>query len=267
MKQLEQATIITHDQIDPTIYAMVLKAPQIAASARPGQFVMVYLNKGAHLLPRPISLCDADKTTGTITLVYVTVGAGTQIMSRWPSGHAVQLLGPLGNGFTFDHLPANSSKTAALAGGGLGVPPLLFLLKQLTQAGITADVYLGFKEKSARADYFTPITPRLHIATDDGSAGHKGTVIDLIKNTSAIYSTIFSCGPIQMLKALSSYAHDNNTLCQISVEERMACGIGACKGCVVKTFVGYKLCCADGPVFDSCQIVAQNDVQRPSRLL
>ena len=261
MKQLEHATIQSHNPICPNTYVMVLKAPQIATHAKPGQFVMVHLNDGELLLPRPISLCDIDRINGIITLIYATAGAGTQVMSRWQAGRTVPILGPLGNGFDTDSLPKNTDETVALVGGGVGAPPLLFLYKRLTQAGIKADVYLGFKGTDPLADYFKPFMPSLSIATNDGSMGYKGTVIDLLKTASA--GAIFSCGPMPMLKALAAYANATGIPCQISVEERMACGLGACKGCVVKTLVGYQLCCLNGPVFDSSLIAAQEDAPLP----
>ncbi|MCL2404177.1 MAG: dihydroorotate dehydrogenase electron transfer subunit [Defluviitaleaceae bacterium] len=255
MKHHVHAKIETHGHTNThgsDIHIMRIHAPDIAKNARPGQFVMVYLDKGEHLLPRPISLHDVDKTKGLITLVYIVAGAGTKIMSQWPAGHIVRVLGPLGNGFDIDNCRAGDK--VALVGGGLGAPPLYYLALELKKMGVNVDVYLGFrKDTPVLTGCFESLCVNLAIATEDGSAGHKGYVTDLLPHDPT-YTTILSCGPAPMLKALSTYANAKNIPCQISVEERMACGIGACKGCVVKTLVGYRLCCTEGPVFDSKEV-------------
>jgi len=249
MKHFINVEILSHESIDNGVYSLVLHAPKIAAEAKPGQFVMVYLDKSDLLLPRPISLCDADKAAGTITLVYMVVGEGTSVMSQWQAGQTIKIMGPLGNGFSIEGL-----QNATLVGGGLGVPPLVFLQKELTKNGIPTKIYLGFKEKSNMKALFAgqQIAANLHIATDDGSDGQKGLVTGLLKDVS---SPILACGPAPMLKALSQYAKSANIPCQVALEERMACGIGACVGCAVKTVTGYQLCCKSGPVFDSEEVV------------
>ena len=249
MKQIVNALIDSQSLIGPDTYSLQLKAPHIASYATPGQFVMVYLNKGELLLPRPISLCDVDIDTGIIHLVYVVVGKGTHVMSQWQAGETVRVMGPLGNGFV-----VAGQQTVALVGGGMGVPPLLYLLKQLAERGIKADAYLGFRQESTLPDLFAPLATNLHIATDDGSMGQQGTVMDLLTENAKTYDTIYSCGPIPMLKSLAAYAKTANIPCQVALEERMACGIGACKSCVVRILVGYSLCCMYGPVFDSQEV-------------
>ena len=249
-KHYISSTVVTNENIDKGVYAITLHAPEIAATAKAGQFVMVYLDKAEMLLPRPISLCDVDRNSGIITLIYMVVGKGTEVMSRWQAGQAVKLTGPLGNGFSFDGM-----KNVALAGGGVGVPPMLFLLKELTRSGINADVFIGFRQKSAMAQYFKAHTANLYIATEDGSDGLKGNVLDALRPVSKQYDALLACGPIPMLEALAEYAHSKNLPCQVSMEERMACGVGACKGCVVKTVVGYQVCCAYGPVYDSREVI------------
>jgi len=252
MKQHVHARIEDHYYAHDNIHIISLHAPDIAKRARPGQFVMVYLDKGEHLLPRPISLHDVDKAKGIITLVYAVVGAGTRIISEWPVGHTVRVLGPLGNGFDLDDFQAGDR--VALVGGGLGAPPLYYLMWELTKMGVKVDVYLGFrKEMPALTKCFETMADKLTVATEDGSSGYKGYVTDLLP-VGPVYKAILSCGPAPMLKTLSQYANEKGIPCQISVEERMACGIGACKGCVVKTMVGYRLCCVEGPVFDSKEV-------------
>jgi len=217
-------------------------SPEIARQAKPGQFVMIYLNDSERLLPRPISICDADKTNCTVTLIYAVVGTGTKIISNWPAGKDVQIMGPLGNGFDLANI-----KSATLVGGGLGAPPMVFLQKELARMSIQARVCLGFRQKNAIADYFT----NPYIATDDGSQGHMGTVLDILPD---LKSPIYACGPRPMLKALAQHAATRGIPCFVSMEAHMACGVGACKGCVVKTTNSYWLCCSWGPVFDAKDI-------------
>ena len=251
MKKHELATIVAHTH-DSGIYTMSLHAPGIAANAVPGQFVMVYLDKGEHLLPRPISINNADKAAGVIRLVYVAVGAGTRIMSEWPAGHTLRVTGPLGNGFDLENFRAGEK--VALVGGGFGAAPLYFLALELSKRGVNMDVFLGFrKDTPALTKSFEALADSITIATEDGSSGLKGYVTDFLPETPD-YSSILSCGPAPMLKALSQYAKTAAIPCQVSVEERMACGIGACKGCVVRTMAGYQLCCQVGPVFDSQEV-------------
>ena len=249
MKVYESAKILACNH-DHGVHTMSLQAPKIAKSAKPGQFVMVYLDKGEHLLPRPISLFNVDKPSGIITLAYAVAGAGTEIIATWPLGHTVRVLGPLGNGFDLDNIRAGDK--VALVGGGIGTPPLFYLALELHKRGVQMDVYLGFRHDSPMLiNCFETLTDNLVVATEDGSRGHKGYVTDCLTPS---YTTILSCGPIPMLKALAKYASSHNIPCQVSVEERMGCGLGACKGCVVKTLVGYQLCCLDGPVFDSREV-------------
>jgi len=238
----------THDH---GIHTMSLHAPALANAAKPGQFVMVYLNKSEHLLPRPISLYDVDKAKGTITLVYIVAGAGTKIMSQWHTGHTLQVLGPLGNGFDLEN--CKPGERVALVGGGIGAAPLYLLAKELKRIGASMDIYLGFRQNTPPLiQCFETLADNLFVATEDGSGQYnKGYATDFLTPT---HTTIFSCGPLPMLKVLARYAYTHNIPCQVSVEERMACGLGACKGCVVRTMVGYQLCCLNGPVFDSKEV-------------
>jgi len=253
MKQHVLAKIETNSHAPGNIYIMGLYAPEIAKNAKPGQFVMVYLDKGEHLLPRPISINYVYKAKGLITLVYAVAGAGTKIMSEWPIGHTVRALGPLGNGFDLDDY--QKGDRVALVGGGLGVAPLLYLAAELNKQGVQMDVYLGFrKDTPALTSTFETLADNLIVAyEDEETATHKGYVTNFLPDNPS-YKGILSCGPTPMLKTLSQYASANNIPCQVSVEERMACGVGACKGCVVRTMVGYKLCCIEGPIFDSKEV-------------
>ena len=252
MKRQEYATIETQSHAGG-IYTMSLHAPGIVTIAKPGQFVMVYLDEGEHLLPRPISIHDVDKAKGILTLVYVVAGAGTKIISEWPVKRTVRLLGPLGNGFTTEDFRAGDK--IALVGGGFGAAPLYYLAKELKKAGVQPDVYLGFrKSPQSLVQCFERLTESLIVATEEPESKYNGVVTNFLPQNPD-YTAILSCGPAPMLKALASYAHTHNIPCQVSVEERMACGLGACKGCIVKTLVGYQLCCLNGPVFDSREVI------------
>jgi len=255
-KYYETAEVISHSS-SHGVYTLVVDAPQIATTAKPGQFVLVYLGDDRHLLGRPISICDANKRSGSFTMKYVIAGAGTQIMSSWQPGHFFKVLGPLGNGFDIRHIKQESR--VALMGGGIGIPPLYLLAKELKKIGALVDVYLGFKQEiPTLVQCFDDFSNSINIVSEDGNSKNTGYVTDFLPETPA-YDTIFSCGPIPMLAALARYSYAHNIACQVSVEERMACGLGACKGCVVKTFVeskpGYQLCCQNGPVFDSKEVI------------
>jgi len=250
-KKYECAKIEAHSSANG-VFTMILYAPKIAKDALPGQFVMVYLDKGEHLLPRPISLYNVEKTKGEITLKYAIAGKGTKVISEWPVGHTLQVLGPLGNGFDLEGF--KSGDRVALVGGGIGIPPLYLLAKELNKLGVWMDVYLGFRSAIPQlCKCFETLADNICIVTEDGQGKNKGYVTDFLPENPG-YASILSCGPIPMLKSLAAYAKTKNIPCQVSVEERMACGLGACKGCVVKTMIGYQLCCLNGPVFDSKEV-------------
>ena len=224
--KIDNCTILHNHAIAPDIFEMALSAPGIPASYA-GQFVMVYLDKGEHLLPRPISICH--RTGDTIFLVYKTVGAGTRHMANLRTGDYLRIMGPLGNGFTVKE----SLKKVALIGGGIGIPPMVALYNELSK--IEADVFLGFRDEPFLTEHFNnPVTTR-------------GNLVDLLKQHGQVYDGLYACGPKPMLEALSEYAKSKNIPLQISLEERMACGLGTCMGCVVPP--NYVKVCCDGPVF------------------
>jgi len=267
--------IVSNDQIAPDIFSMTVSAPDIAASVLPGQFAMIYLPNGELLLPRPISICDASG--GQLRFVYHVVGAGTKVMSRFNPGEPVQILAPLGRGF-FTKISGQKTcacivddcgcpmsggartplSKVALVGGGIGTPPLLFLAKTLKSQGSQVDAYLGFRNNPILTSEFETTADNLHIATDDGSTGHKGTILEVIQAQNAPYDEILACGPRPMLNALARYATSRNIPCQISTEERMACGLGTCVGCVLKVSGTYQRICIEGPVFYSDDISCQH---------
>ena len=253
MKKTETALVLSNNKLTEGIFDITLKCPDIAPLARAGQFIEIYPDNGANLLSRPISICEAGEDT--LRIVFQVVGKGTELFSNLKSGDKVRILGTCGNGYEL------KPGSALLVGGGIGVPPLLETAKRLIAAGNDVTVVLGFRSGSFLSDEFEKLGARVHIATDDGSVGFKGNVVDLIKAESLTADTVYSCGPKIMLKFLSIYCEEKNMPLQVSMEERMACGIGACVGCVVKikdetSADGwtYKKVCKDGPVFDSKEV-------------
>lgn len=255
----ELATVVKQSTYGAGIFDLTLKAPQIAALARAGQFVSVYTNNQAKLLPRPISLCGFDANEGTLRLVYRVTGenTGTEEFSQLKEGETVRLLGPLGNGFTVE-----PGKKAFLIGGGIGVPPMLQLAKEIKAMDLCdMDIVMGYRDDNTfLLDEFKAVANTV-ISSDNGAVGTKGTVVDAIKANDLKADVIYACGPKPMLRALRDYARENNMKCYVSMEERMACGIGACLACVCGSTkedhhsnVHNKRVCADGPVFDAEEI-------------
>ena len=254
MKVKEKCTVISQDCIAKDIYSLWLKTDKIAAQAKPGQFVSVYCNDGGHLLPRPISLCEIDQEKGTLRLVYRVVGKGTEMFSALKAGDSVEVLGPLGNGFPMQE---TEGKRVFLIGGGIGVPPMLETAKQLKGEPV---LVMGYRDELFLTEEMKK-AGELVIATEDGSAGTKGNVLDAIRENDLKADMIFACGPKPMLRALKAYGLEHNIPCYVSMEERMACGVGACLGCVCQSTevdhhsqVKNKRVCKDGPVFLSTEV-------------
>lgn len=248
MRKKEIATVISQKCIGTGVYSMWIKT-EAAAEAVAGQFVSVYCKDKTKLLPRPISICQVNKEEGSLRLVYRVVGGGTTEMSGYKAGDDVELIGPLGNGFM-----QREGKKAILIGGGIGIPPMVQLAEELKDKA-EVQVVAGYRDELFLTEELEA-RGTLYIATEDGSTGTKGTVIDAIKEQAVEGDVIYACGPTPMLKAIKEYALANNIECQISLEERMACGIGACLACVCKskekdhhTNVNNKRICKDGPVF------------------
>ncbi len=256
-KYQETATIRSQEQIAQGIYRMYLETEHIAAEAVPGQFVSVYCHDASRLLPRPISICDADPQTGLLCLVYRVAGAGTREFSTWKAGEKVLLTGPLGNGYP---LKEAEGKRALLIGGGIGIPPLYYLARTLQGE---RSAVLGYRsELFLKDDFVEKADVPTYVATEDGSAGAKGTVLDCIRECAIEGDVIFACGPTPMLRALKEYAAQTGMKCYLSLEEKMACGIGACLACVCESTdvdehskVHNKRICAEGPVFEAGEIV------------
>lgn len=277
----EIAVVVDQNALGSGIYDLTLKTTNIAKAAKAGQFVSVYSNDKSKLLPRPISLCGIDRDEDTIRLVYRVTGenTGTEEFSKLVMGDKIRILGPLGNGFTVE-----PGKKAFLIGGGIGVPPMLQLAKDINSGVVDTNtqekgqteekqinghgkkicdmnIIMGYRDENTflldefkeQADSF--------VATEDGSVGTKGNVIDAINENGLEADVIYACGPMPMLRALKAYAMEHDMECYVSMEERMACGIGACLACVCKTKdkdahsnVNNKRICKEGPVFNAKEV-------------
>ena len=252
----ESLKIVSQEKIASDIYSMWLQADHMADISRPGQFLSLYTRDGSKLLPRPISICEIDRENRRIRLVYRVTGknTGTESFSRLHPGVPVEVLGPLGNGFPLDEA---EGKRVLLMGGGIGIPPMLETAKELN-AEKTA--VLGYRDELFLTEELNA-AGQLYLATEDGSAGTKGNVLDAVKANRLEADLIFACGPTPMLRAIKAYALDKGIPCWVSMEEKMACGIGACLACVCKSTevdghsqVHNKRICKDGPVFLSTEV-------------
>ncbi len=252
------AQVVNQQNIVESIYDLLLYAPEIAMEARAGQFVSVYSRDASKLLPRPISLCGIDRQEGTIRLVYRVTGnhTGTEEFSGLGKNDRIRVMGPLGNGF--DILPG---KKAFVIGGGIGIPPMLGLAKEL-KGKTDFQIIMGYRNDSVfLLDEFKQLA-ECFVATEDGSVGTRGNVLDAIRENQLDAEVIYSCGPLPMLRALAAYAKENGLECFVSMEERMACGIGACLACVCEsgekdshTNVKNKRICKEGPVFNAKEVI------------
>ncbi len=275
MKKKTIGVVISQKMIAPAIYDLWIRT-DLARDARPGQFVGVFPKDKSTLLPRPISICEVNEDKTALRLVYRIAGQGTAEFSKWNAGEEVALLGVLGNGFPLEKA---QGKRVFLMGGGIGIPPMLELAKALSPGaakGLDAgtDERAASKEGAAKVcsimgyrDAQTFLRPDLEqygevvIATEDGSVGTKGNVMDAIRENALTADVIFACGPMPMLRAIKAYAAEQGIPAYISLEEHMACGVGACLGCVVKTkevdhhsHVNNARICTDGPVFEAGEV-------------
>ena len=259
----ENCRIIDHQQVSPRHFKLLLDSHYISSQALPGQFVNVKCSPNLDpLLRRPLGLHRIGKGQHSLELLYEVVGKGTTALTSFFVGEQLNLLGPLGQGFDLNIKKRNH----LLVGGGVGIVPLLFLAEHLkSESNTPINVFIGAKNRElvlGEKD-FREIADQVLVATDDGSYGEKGLVSDLLngfidnqltasqKDTTIIYA----CGPQAMLRAIADLAFQEKIDCQISLDARLACGIGACKGCAVKTTTGYKMVCKDGPVFDAKEII------------
>lgn len=256
-KTKEIARVCSQREIAKDIFDMWIET-SLAKDARPGQFISVYTKDKSKLLPRPISICEIDKEKGRLRIVYRIAGAGTREFSTYKEGEDISVLGTLGNGFPLEE---TAGKRVMLIGGGIGVPPMLQTAKELSDRGITPTIVLGYRDKNLFLKEDFDKYGKVYIATDNGDVGTHGTVIDAIRANNLDTDLIFACGPMPMLRALDTYAGEHSIKAYVSLEERMACGVGACLGCIVKTkevdhhsHVNNARICTDGPVYLSTMI-------------
>lgn len=240
--------IIEKKALLPDLFSFWIQAPEIARNAVPGQFIHVLCGDGK-LLRRPISICEIKGDT--LRFVMGIKGKGTEQISRYQMGDQLDVLGPLGRGFSLKE----PDEATLLIGGGIGIFPLLELAKQI---GKGAEAILGFRTKdliSMQEDF--EAVCKLHIATDDGSFGYHGLVTSLAEQiiNSKKVSAIYACGPTPMLKAVKALSEKYHLFCELSLEQRMGCGVGACMTCVCKTTNGaYAPVCKTGPVFPASEV-------------
>lgn len=256
-KQKERVMILSQEELADGIFSMWIQT-EAAKTARPGQFLSVYTNDPSKLLPRPISICEIEKASSRLRLVYRVTGehTGTEQFSGMAAGEYLSVIGPLGNGFPVEKA---FGKRAFLIGGGIGVPPILELAKQIECD--KKQIIVGYRDAQTFLKQEFEQNGELYISTEDGSVGTKGNVMDIISERQLQADIIFACGPTPMLRAIKTYAEKNGIECYISLEERMACGIGACLGCVCQSKekdhhsnVKNKRICKDGPVFLSTEV-------------
>lgn len=253
-KKKMTAVVTSQKEIAPGIYDMWIDT-SLAADAVPGQFICLYPKDKSTLLPRPISICEADKENGRLRIVYRVAGKGTAEFSACKAGDSIEILGTLGNGFPVEKA---AGKKVFLMGGGIGIPPMLELAKKMqAQKQIVA----GYRDKETFLKEDLEKNGTVYIATEDGSVGTKGNVMDAIRENGLQADMIFACGPLPMLRAIKAYAEEKDIPAYISLEEHMACGVGACLGCVVKTkekdhhsHVNNARICTDGPVFEAREV-------------
>ncbi len=256
---IDKAQIKTNIMVKPTIYKMALSSPPIASLSLPGQFINVKCGvDGSYdpLFKRPLSIHSVNNNTGEISVLYAVVGRGTTLLSNMHSGQKLEINGPLGKGFDL----SKADTEYILLGGGLGVAPLLFAAEYLKNAGFPFSIIMGARSKDMICveNEFHSFCPHVNICTDDGSLGTKGFVTQrleevLSKNNS--HKTVLACGPWEMLKAAVSLCGKFDAHIQVSLEERMACGLGVCLGCAVKTVNGMERVCHEGPVFDGKGVI------------
>ena len=252
----ETAKIISQDKIAKDIFSMWIKT-DIAYEAKAGQFISVFTKDRSKLLPRPISFCEIYKLAGLIRIVYRVTrkDTGTKQLSKLEGGDTVEIMGPLGNGFPMED---EDGKEILLIGGGIGIPPMLQLAKEFKRADVR--MAMGYKDEVFLKEDFENVG-NVIIATEDGNAGVQGNVMDLIAWHFKRPDTIYACGPTPMLRALKEYADRFAITLYVSMEEKMACGVGACLACVCKSThkdeygnQQQKKICSDGPVFLSSQV-------------
>lgn len=252
------AKLVKKEKLLDGLYKFSLEAKEIVDIARPGNFIEIRINENLDpFLRRPISIYNIEKEKGIIEIIFQEKGKGTELLSKKQEGEFIDIIGPLGNGV----FKLKKYKNIAVIGGGIGIFPLYELTKEAKELNLNIDTYIGFRNKElvVLEKEFENTSNNLTITTDDGSYKNKGFAIDYLKEDLKIKKVdcIYTCGPLPMIKAVKALAEENNIECQISLEEKMGCGLGVCLGCAVKTAESskenpqYVHVCKDGPVFES----------------
>ncbi len=247
MKQVS-ASIISNSEVMPGVYLIWLESPQVASEAKPGQFVMVRCGEGSeHLLRRPFSIHRLDNNK--LALLFTVVGKGTHWLAQCRAGNNMDLLGPLGNGYS---IQPDWHNLLFLA-GGIGIAPLCFLAEKALNQGCSVRLLLGASTATQLYPrHLLPAEAELIITTEDGTAGREGLITDFLPDFVGWADQIFACGPTLMYHTMAAQSQQLLKVksVQISLEVRMGCGLGVCYGCTVKTKNGLKQVCKDGPIFD-----------------
>lgn len=258
MAKQEQAELINKEQLTSDIYKFSVQAPKIVKDAKPGNFIEIRVSDQTEpFLRRPISIYNLDRENGILEFIFQVKGKGTEILAKKKIGDLIDIVGPLGYG-TFKYENYNN---LAIIGGGIGVFPLYELAKCAKKDNKNVNIYLGFRNKEyvVLEDEFKNVSDNLTITTDDGSYSEKGFAINFLEKDieAGKVDSIYACGPLPMLKTVQKLAVEKNIPCQISLEEKMACGLGVCLGCAVKTAKSpkdapeYWHVCKAGPVFQA----------------
>ncbi|MCK0470692.1 dihydroorotate dehydrogenase electron transfer subunit [Halalkalibacter sp. APA_J-10(15)] len=258
MMKKEIVTVQSQRPLTSNVYELVCSGSLVNEMTTPGQFLHLRVSSSDDLLlRRPISICDVDLDAETVKMLYRVEGSGTKRLSEKKLGDSLDILGPLGRGFPIEDIKPN--ETAVLVGGGIGVPPLYYLSKQLKKKGVNVVHILGFQSNGDvfYEEEFSQLG-NTYVATADGTYGTSGFVTDVLRNEEIQFDYMYSCGPTPMLKALSDRYADQKLY--ISLEERMGCGVGACFACVChvvgdESGTSYRKVCTDGPVFPVGEVV------------
>ena len=252
-----EADIIRTERLGGSIHHITVMAEPIATDVKPGQFVQVRIGNGTDpFLRRTFSVCNADPHTGTVELLVDVIGRGTEILCRLDGGSHINMIGPLGKPFD---LKLGGDKPCLLLAGGIGAAPLIFTARTFERSGARQFDFITGSRNAVAQSFLDSIAAgiTIHKATDDGSIGYTGTAAGLLEERlhSVLPAAMFCCGPHPMMRAVAGIAMKHGIPCQVSLEERMACGIGACIGCAVRMVNGeMRRSCVDGPVFDAGEV-------------
>lgn len=253
----ELGTIVSNKQYTDRLFVMEIKVPNIPAAVQPGQFFHLLIpGMEDHMLRRPFSVFNVNIEASTLSVLYQVVGYGSKRMTQLEPGVEVDLMGPIGNGWK----APEGTKRALLVAGGVGGAPLFMHAQELVHSGVNVEVVLGAQTKDALVvnEAYTELLGREpRISTDDGSYGRAGFCTSLVEEALASeeYDYVACCGPEPLMRIVSNMALEAGVSAAVSLEKRMACGIGACLGCIVETVHGRKRSCVDGPVFNAAEVI------------